>query len=55
MSNAFNVVIELDADGYYVATVPGLRGCHTQAKSLEILMERLNEAVELCLKVVAAN
>lgn len=48
---AFNVIIERDVEGYYVATVPELRGCHTQAKSLDTLMKRVREAVELCLEV----
>lgn len=47
----FNVVIERDSAGYYVATVPGLRGCHTQAKSLDTLMKRIREAIDLCLEV----
>ena len=47
----FNVVIEKDEDGYFVATVPALRGCHTQAKSLDVLMRRTQEAIELCLEV----
>ena len=46
----FNVVIEQDADGYFVASVPELRGCHTQAKSLDTLMRRIREAIELCLE-----
>jgi predicted RNase H-like HicB family nuclease len=46
----FNVIIEKDAEGYYVATVPALKGCHTQAKSLDVLMERVKEAIELCLE-----
>ncbi|MEL6354769.1 MAG: type II toxin-antitoxin system HicB family antitoxin [Cyanobacteria bacterium J06627_28] len=50
MSREFNVVIEKDADGYYVATVPSLRGCHTQAKSLDELVERIQEAISLCLE-----
>jgi len=45
----FTVVIERDEEGYYVATVPGLRGCHTQAKNLDTLMKRAREAIELCL------
>ncbi len=51
MLREFNVLIELDEDGYYVASVPALRGCHTQAKSLDTLMKRIKEAVELCLAV----
>ncbi|MFA4945469.1 MAG: type II toxin-antitoxin system HicB family antitoxin [Lentisphaeria bacterium] len=51
MIKEFNVVIELDEDGYFVASVPALRGCHTQAKSLDVLMKRIKEAIELCLEV----
>ena len=47
----FNVVIEKDEDGTYVASVPALRGCHTQARSLDVLMKRIKEAIELCLEV----
>jgi predicted RNase H-like HicB family nuclease len=46
----FTVVIERDEDGYCVATVPGLRGCHTQAKNLDTLMKRVREVIELCLE-----
>jgi len=51
MALEFSVVIEKDEDGYYVASVPALRGCHTQARSLDVLMERVREAIELCLEV----
>lgn len=51
MTRAFNVIIERDSESYYVASVPELRGCHTQAKSLDILMKRIREAIELCLEV----
>jgi predicted RNase H-like HicB family nuclease len=49
-SRKFTVVIERDEEGYYVATVPVLRGCHTQAKNLDTLMKRVREVVELCLE-----
>ena len=51
MLREFNVLIEKDEDGFFVATVPALRGCHTQAKSLDVLMKRVKEAIELCLEV----
>ena len=51
MQKQFNVVIEQDSEGYYIASVPALRGCHTQAKSVDELMERIKEAIELCLEV----
>lgn len=53
MKREFNVIIEHDSDGYYVASVPALKGCHTQAESLDTLMERIKEAGELCLEVEA--
>ena len=51
MKREFNVLIERDSAGYLVASVPELRGCHTQAKSLDTLMKRIREAVDLCLEV----
>jgi len=50
MTRDFSVIIERDAEGYYVATVPGLRGCHTQARSLDELMSRVREAIQVCLE-----
>ncbi len=47
----FAVVIEQDETGMYIAGVPELRGCHTQAASLDELMERTKEAIQLCLEV----
>jgi predicted RNase H-like HicB family nuclease len=52
MEQRYSVVIERDAEGYYVASVPALPGCHTQARSLDELMERIKEAIELYLEVV---
>jgi len=46
----FTVVIERDESDYYVATVPALRGCHTQAKNLDTLMKRVREVIQLCLE-----
>jgi predicted RNase H-like HicB family nuclease len=47
----FSIIIERDEEGFYVASVPELRGCHTQAKSLDTLMKRTREAIDLCLEV----
>jgi predicted RNase H-like HicB family nuclease len=49
----YDVVVERDGEGFYVASVPALPGCHTQARSLDDLMERIKEAIELCLDVGA--
>ena len=47
----FTVLIEKDEDGGYVATVPDLKGCHTQGDTMTELMANVNEAIELCLEV----
>lgn len=51
MFREFNVVIERDEDGWLVANVPSLPGCHTQAKTKEELLKRIKEAIELYLEV----
>ena len=53
MTREFNVVIERDEEGYYVGSVPTLPGCHTQARSLDELMERMREAIALRLEVAS--
>ena len=47
MSRDFSVVVERDEDGFYVASVPALPGCHSQVRSLDELMERIREAIAL--------
>jgi predicted RNase H-like HicB family nuclease len=46
-SDPFTVIVEQDEEGYFFANVPELRGCHTQAKSLDVLMKRVAEAINL--------
>jgi predicted RNase H-like HicB family nuclease len=50
----FDVVLERDEEGYYIASVPQLPGCHTQALSLDDVTQRIREAIELCLDVEGA-
>ena len=51
MTHQFDVIVEKDSAGHFVASVPALHGRHTQAKSLDELMERIREAIELCLDI----
>ena len=51
MKREFNVIIEKDEDGFYIGSVPELPGCHTQAKTLDQLQDRIKEAIELYLEV----
>ena len=51
MKREFTAIIEQDEEGYFIASVPELDGCHTQARSLDELMERVKEVIALCLEV----
>jgi len=46
----FNVFIEQDEDGIYIAKVPEIEGCYTQGKTLEEVIDRIKEAIEVCLE-----
>lgn len=46
-----SVLIEKDEDNMYVAKVPDLPGCHSQAKTVQELLKRIQEAIQLCLEV----
>ncbi|MCP5532786.1 MAG: type II toxin-antitoxin system HicB family antitoxin [Akkermansiaceae bacterium] len=50
MQRKFSVVIERDSEGWLVASVPSLPGCHTQARSFDELDERIKEAIALCIE-----
>jgi len=50
MVQNFTVLIEQGEDGAYVATVPALKSCYTQADSIPELLEKVQEVIELCLE-----
>jgi len=49
MKYHFTVLVERDEDGYLVATVPALKSCYTQARTMDELMPRVREVIQLCL------
>ena len=51
MKNEYTILIEKDEDGYYVGSIPALPGCHSQARSVDQLMERMEETIALWLEV----
>jgi predicted RNase H-like HicB family nuclease len=55
MKKKFSVLVEKDEDGYLVATVPTLPGCHTQARSMDDLLERAKEAIEAYLEAYTGS
>ncbi len=46
----FTVLIEQDEDGIYIAKVPEIDGCYTQGKTLQEVLDRIKEAIEVCLE-----
>ena len=46
----FMVLIEQDEEGWYVATVPDISGCYTQGKTIAQVLDRIKEAIEVCLE-----
>jgi predicted RNase H-like HicB family nuclease len=55
MKKKFSVLVEKDEDGFLVATVPTLPGCHTQARSMDDLLERAKEAIEAYLEAYTGS
>lgn len=51
MTKKYNILIEKDEDGYFVSEVIDLPGCHTQAKTIDELLERTKEAIKAYLEV----
>jgi predicted RNase H-like HicB family nuclease len=51
MTHKFTVLIEQDESGSYVASVPSLKRCYTQADTIPEVLERIREAISLCLEV----
>ena len=51
----FTVLIEKDEDGGYIATVPEVKGCHTQGDTIAEIMANVDEAIKLCLEVHAKD
>ena len=51
----FRVLIEQDEDGFFVASVPAIPGCHTQGKTYEEVLENVKEVIELCLEEAKEN
>lgn len=47
----FTVIIEKEKNGFYIGSVPALKGCHTQGKTIDELLKNIKEAIELCLEV----
>jgi predicted RNase H-like HicB family nuclease len=54
-THAFQVIVEQDEAGYYVAECPALRACYTQGKTYEEVMENIKDVIVLCLEDLKAK
>jgi predicted RNase H-like HicB family nuclease len=48
-SQVFQVIVEQDEAGYFVAECPALKACYTQGKTYEEVMENIKDVIALCL------
>jgi predicted RNase H-like HicB family nuclease len=53
--HVFQIVIEQDEAGYYVAECPALRACYTQGKTYEEVIQNIKDVIALCLKDLKAR
>ena len=50
MVKKYTLIVEKDEDGWLVSEVVELPGCHTQAKTMDKLVERTKEAIKAYLQ-----
>ena len=50
MEKDFYVVIERDEDGFYIGEVPSLKGCYSQGKTIDELLNNIREVIEMAIE-----
>jgi predicted RNase H-like HicB family nuclease len=46
----FQVIIEQDEAGWFVAECPALKACYTQGRTYEEVIENIRDVISLCLE-----
>ena len=54
-NQVFQIVIEQDEDGVFVAEVPGLRACYAQGDTYEEVLANIKDVLEMCLEEMKAR
>lgn len=44
------IILEQDEDGYFIASCPLFKGCHSYGKTIEEAIINIKEAIEMCLE-----
>ncbi len=53
--HVFQVIVEQDQAGYYVAECPALCACYTQGKTYEEVLENIKDVIGMCLEDLKAK
>jgi predicted RNase H-like HicB family nuclease len=53
--HVFQVIVEQDEAGYFVAECPALKACYTQGKTYEEVIENIRDVITLCLADLKAK
>ena len=53
--HVFQVIVEQDEAGWYVAECPALKACYTQGKTYEEALENIRDVIGLCLAELKAS
>ena len=46
----FPIIIEIDEDGYYIASCPSFKGCHSYGETVDDALKNIREVIEMCLE-----
>ncbi|MCD5406507.1 MAG: type II toxin-antitoxin system HicB family antitoxin [Desulfotomaculum sp.] len=44
------LIIEKDEVGYYIASCPAFKGCHSYGETIEEALENVKEVIDICLE-----
>lgn len=44
------IIIEIDEDGYYIASCPQFKGCHSYGETVDEALENIREVALMCLE-----
>jgi predicted RNase H-like HicB family nuclease len=53
--HTFQVIVEQDEAGWYVAECPALKACYTQGKTYEEAITNIKDVITMCLEELKAN
>jgi predicted RNase H-like HicB family nuclease len=51
----FQIIVEQDEAGFYVAECPALKACYTQGKTYEEVLANIRDVIALCLEELQAQ